>query len=358
MALASTRPPRHLPRVTEPVRPSVRLGTPGEMALALPMLLGYQPTESLVVSTLFGPRFAVGLTLRFDLDDLEPLDAAVDELCTRLEFADADAAFLAVYTQRRFSGGRPPYAEVIDALVDASSVPFRDALLIRRGKWWSYLCADRSCCPKDGTRFARQSTELSRLQASLVMSGSAVLADRSALVDSVGIDPKADSDAQRELVRAALSDLAGTAPLARRAELVALVESLVIHLADPRAEIDGGDAARVAALLRDVGARDDLLLQVVSPRRREEVLRVLRALVRRVPAPYDAPVATVLAWFAYAAGDGTLANIALDRALRTDPDYSLARLIETSLDRQLPPSVLEEVVRGAAHDIDARDAAG
>jgi hypothetical protein len=66
----------------------------------------------------------------------------------------------------------------------------------------------------------------------------------------------------------------------------------------------------------------------------------------------------VLAWFAYAGGDGTLANIALARALRSDPDYSLARLVETSLDHQLPPSVLDEVVRGAARDIEARDAAG
>lgn len=344
--------------MTEPIRPSVRLGSPGEMALAIPMLLGYQPTESLVVSCLNGPRFAVGLTLRFDLDDLEPRDEAIEELAARLDVADADAAFLAVYTQQRSSRGRLPYADLVHELLDTTGVPVRDALLIRRSKWWSYLCADQSCCPVAGSRFGRQSTELSRLQTALVLSGSAVLPDRSALVESIGADANADTDAQRDLVSDALCELDQAAPLARRAELLALIESLVIQLADPRATLDDSDAARVAALVNDIGARDDLLLQAVSPARREEVLRVLRVLVRRVPAPYDAPVATVLAWFAYASGDGTLANIALARALRTDPDYSLARLIETSLDRQLPPSVLEEVVRGAARDIDARDAAG
>ena len=105
-------------------------------------------------------------------------------------------------------------------------------------------------------------------------------------------------------------------------------------------------------------ARDDLLLQAIPAKRRDEVLRVLRSVVRQVPSPYDAPIATTLAWFAYAAGDGTLANVALSRAFATDPDYSLALLIEASLDRQLPPSALVDVMRGAARDIEARDAAG
>jgi Domain of unknown function (DUF4192) len=328
------------------------------MALALPMLLGYYPTESLVVSALTGPRFAVGLTLRFDLDDLDPLDMAARELAQRLDAAGADAAFIAVYTDARRVAGRLPHSDLIAALLDEPSLRIRDALLVRRGRWWSYLCADQACCPRSGNRLGRQSTELSRLQTALVLSGSAVLADRSALVESIAVDPDASSAAQRRLVTGALRTVATMSPAARRSELVAVTDWLVVRSADPRAELDDRDAALVAALIGDVFARDDLLIQAVSPGRREDILRVLRVLVRRIPAPYDAPVATVLAWFAYATGDGTLANIALSRALRSDPDYSLARLIETSLDHQLPPSVLDEVLRGAARDIDARDAAG
>jgi hypothetical protein len=85
---------------------------------------------------------------------------------------------------------------------------------------------------------------------------------------------------------------------------------------------------------------------------------VLRAAVRRTPPPHDAPLCTALAWFSYADGDGTMANLALDRALGSDPDYSLGLLIEASLERQLPPDALVEVIEGAMRDLDAWDAAG
>jgi hypothetical protein len=76
-----------------------------------------------------------------------------------------------------------------------------------------------------------------------------------------------------------------------------------------------------------------------------------------VPPPFDAPVCATLAWIAYAGGDGVVANIALDRALTTDPDYPLARLIGDALDRQVPPWILEEVMRSAARDLKAAGAA-
>jgi hypothetical protein len=322
------------------------------------MLLGYQPAESLVVCALHGPRHAVGLTMRFDLDAFDDLDGAADELAHRLEITGADGAFVAVFTEQRSSQGRLPYAELVAAIVKRSEVGMKDAVLVRRGRWWSYLCRDVECCPKAGRRIVRRTEELNRLQTALVLSGNTVLADRATLVESVAFDRGIDVAAQRRRILEAQRAVAGAPAGACRAELRELVRRLAARLEDPRAPVDDGEAARFAALVLDIDARDDLLLQAVPPRHRDDVLRVLRAVVRQVPAPYDAPLATVLAWFAYAAGDGTLANIALDRALDTDPGYSLALLIETSLDRQLPPSVLEGVVRGAARDIAARDAAG
>jgi hypothetical protein len=90
--------------------------------------------------------------------------------------------------------------------------------------------------------------------------------------------------------------------------------------------------------------------------RRVTLLRVLSEAVRRLPPPYDAAVCASLAWVAYANGDGVVANIALDRALETDPTYSLALLIDDALYRQVPPSALQAVMRGAAHDLRAREA--
>lgn len=322
------------------------------------MLLGYYPAESLVVSFLTGDGSAVGLTLRFDLDGFASPGEAASELVSRGEKARAVAAFLAVYTDERFFGDDLPHLDLMDELVDHPALGVREALLVRGNRWWSYLCAGMRCCPPEGTPFGPDSAALTSLEASLVLSGSAVLTDRNELVASIATEASAANPAQRRRMTMARKRVEAMPPEERRTKLAGLIEMLVVFLADPRGVMTDREAAEIAALCGDIGARDDLLIEAISPRRRDEVLTVLRAVVRRVPSPHDAPVCAVLAWFAYAAGDGTLVNIALDRALGSDPTHSLALLIETSLEQQLPPSMIEEVVRGAARDIAARDAAG
>ncbi len=52
-----------------------------------------------------------------------------------------------------------------------------------------------------------------------------------------------------------------------------------------------------------------------------------------VPAP-----ASLLAFIAWQTGEGALANIAIERALAADPDYSMAHLIGQAVSAGLPPS--------------------
>jgi hypothetical protein len=322
------------------------------------MLLGYQPTESLVISCLHGDRAALGLTLRYDLDLLGPAAEAAEEIAARAELAGADSVLLAVYTEQEHGAGELPHADLIGELLDHPDVWVSDALLVHHNRWWSYLCDGDGCCPAEGISIEGDTAELTTLEASMVLSGGAVLSNRASLVASLAIDTSADSAAQRRRVTRARTRVAGMSPGRRRLELAKLVERLVKRLHDPRGEIRDAEATLMAALCEDIAARDDLLLQAASSQRRADLLGMLRMAVRRVPPPHDAAVCTVLAWFAYAVGDGTLANIALDRALGSDPSYSLALLVESGLDRQLPPSVIQEVVNGAARDIAARDAAG
>jgi hypothetical protein len=48
----------------------------------------------------------------------------------------------------------------------------------------------------------------------------------------------------------------------------------------------------------------------------------------------------VTGFVAWQAGDGALANITVEAALRADPGYSLARLLSLALRSALPPSRL------------------
>lgn len=243
------------------------------------------------------------------------------------------------------------------AIRDEPRLDVVEAVLLGRRRWWSY-CEEVGCCPPEGRPLEQRSTALTTLAAAYALTGSAVLPDRAALASSVGVEPDADTPEQRRCLLAAGERASRLTVADRRGSLLALVDTLAERLTDPRRSVADTEAVQLATLARDVAARDDVLLQAVSPARREQVLRVLRAAARRTPSPYDAPLCTMLAWFAYADGDGTLANIALERALRSEPDFPLALLVRASLDRQLPPSSLMEVMGGAAREIAERDAAG
>ena len=56
-------------------------------------------------------------------------------------------------------------------------------------------------------------------------------------------------------------------------------------------------------------------------------LRLWSDLTRLARPGYVAAPASLLAFVAWQAGDGALANVALDRALADDPRYSMARLL-------------------------------
>ena len=69
--------------------------------------------------------------------------------------------------------------------------------------------------------------------------------------------------------------------------------------------------------------------------------------------------ASLLAFVAWQAGDGALANIALDRALADDQRYSMARLLRRAIDSGAPPSMarLPMTPEEVAATYDAQEAA-
>ena len=64
--------------------------------------------------------------------------------------------------------------------------------------------------------------------------------------------------------------------------------------------------------------------------------RLIR-LCAMLPDELAAPVLTVLASFTWWRGDGALARVALARALRCNPDYRLAQLLEQMVDLAIRP---------------------
>jgi hypothetical protein len=335
----------------------VTISSPSDVICAVAQVLGFTPTESVVAVCTHGRRCRFGLAMRFDLDlasEIAPFVAAID---TRTRHENPDGVFIIVFADALPGGGDLPYRDLIARLTDRLGGLVLDVLLVAGHRWWSYLCDEPRCCGPDGTPIDPHSAGATALTAAYALAGQGALPDRDAVVRSIAYDGRA-ATAMAERIAEALRDQAEQRQPARRRAVRALVERLTTELVDPRAGVSDHDAAELVAFCHDVIVRDEVLVGAVKPRGREVLLRVLRDVVRRIPPPLDAPICATLAWVAYASGDGALANVALDRALSTDPDYSLALLIADSLRRQVPPGVLEEVMREAGRDLRGRSAAG
>lgn len=331
--------------------PVARLRGPGDVAAALPHLCGFVPTESLVVVALQGPRSRVRLTLRVDLPGVEQERPLADEVVQRMRHAQADGVLLVVCTEGDSDAGGLPRRQLVRRLrraLDRAGVSCDDALLIRGGRWWSYRCSDPRCCPAEGTPLGASGGQgLTLLQARSALQGRAVLASRADLVAALAPPAGSEAVALRRLLDAVDAERAGAGADRPTAGAGALQEwrDALVQAGQPPLVLPDPLAARLAASLADVVVRDEVLTWLLDDH--DALLTLLLALAARCPAPWDAPVCAILGWVAHGRGDGGLANVALDRALVSQPGYSLALLSRQALEGQLPPSEVRNLLEGS-----------
>ena len=182
------------PTPSSPTAPDrVRLSTPGQIVAAVPYLIGFRPERSGVVICL--RRRMVGLTMRFDLD--APDEEVHDTIRARLAAESADSAILVIFDAPDASRrGRPggAVADRLTAVIRGCGVELQDAIGIRHGRYWSYLCRDRSCCPTHGLPVpAGADGDYTRVAAGFVAAGVAPLDTREALRACVEPGPLADA---------------------------------------------------------------------------------------------------------------------------------------------------------------------
>lgn len=329
--------------------PIARMTTPGEIVAVVPTLCGFVPQESLVLIALRGERQRLGLTLRCDLPRPDREQRLAEGLVDRLATDGARAVLALVYTEQGDAGPEPVRAGLVAAVEAASrarGLELQDALLVRAGRWRSYTCREPSCCPPDGVPVDVPATPaLQLVSAEAALQGRAVLPSRDDLVRSVAA-PRllAAAQAEQHLDRAAalwLAALRTDSPRMLRREALRTTRALL----DRPGELQPAEAAALAVALHDVLVRDEIATWALD--RPDALLALLLAAVRQVVPPYDAPLCSLLAWVAYAAGDGGLANVALDRALASDPQYNLARLLRQCLDGSVGPDEVRAVLLGA-----------
>ncbi|HEU5035244.1 MAG TPA: DUF4192 domain-containing protein [Mycobacteriales bacterium] len=320
----------------------VKLRELGDIVSAVPHLLGFHPTESLVAVSLRGPRERLSFSLRLDLLPSEHDDEVASMFAERMKQAKADAVLLFVYTDAPHDGVDLPRRQLIETLVRRLPMPVRDAVLVTAERLWSYVCADPHCCPPEGRRRDPQSPGTLALQAAHALHGDAVLPSRDAVVAAVSpIGGIAARSMQQALNRAAAAYACiGASDFLESSRQ--LMAEVMDRYADPPARLSDDETAQLVLALHDHVFRDEALLRC---RRDEDLMRtLLQDLARRAMPPSDAPVCTLLGFVAYLKGEGVVAMTALERALDTDPSYSLARLLLAALQRQMTPRELRRIL--------------
>jgi hypothetical protein len=320
----------------------VRLRGPADVLSSLPHLLGFHPTESLVIMCLSGPRRRQRLVMRVDLPAVADEAQIAVELAERVAHEDADSVVIICYTAGPDAGDKLPRADLVDGLMELlvdRDIEVHDAYLARGTRWWSYVCTNVRCCPRAGTELADAvSAAAGVLAAEAVWRGSATMPDRAALAASIEPDAAAVAASQQMLDHVGGGAVASRSP----ATVVALARSLLGRYREGGPGLSGAEAARMRSGLRDVRVRDEIATWGLDPDP-EALLLLLTDLARACPAADAAPACTLLAWVAYLHGNGSLANVALDRALACEDAYSMALLLQDALAAQLPPAAIRRI---------------
>jgi hypothetical protein len=342
----------------EPV--GVRIRDGGEIAAAVPHLLGFRPRESVVLLGLGGDSGRrVGLTVRADIPPAEHAESLAAVLARSLCTDRPDAAVVVVFSEdpdeRRPGEPDIPHRELVREMVRALAelgVPVGDALLVRDGRWWDYDCPYECCGPGGGRPLP---TEVTELEVAAIATGTVVERDRDDLLARIAPPPGRD----RGAMAAACARVAvecSAAVLDSGLEAVAAQSWTAIRDAAarcrPGAPVAGGrltdaEVARVVWGLRDGDVRDRAIGLALGPEA-AAAEQLWTECTRRAPAPLDAAPATLLGISAWLRGDGAMANVALTRALESEPGYGLARLLAEALAACVTPSDLRTMLAEAS----------
>ncbi|MDQ1656492.1 MAG: hypothetical protein QOD41_1575 [Cryptosporangiaceae bacterium] len=311
------------------------------MVAALPYLLGFHPEESIVLVGLRGHSEVV-VTIRGDLPDpaAEPVGGrAMAAHLARSAVTDGVTHAVVIVVTRAGDPGSLPrrrLAEHTARALRGHGLTVLDQLCVRDGRYWSYTCADRGCCPPEGT--VPPPVGGGSVAVGTVAAGRVVLPGRPALVAT--LEPaRADPDLERAFGGAgsaqdALARRRGLAVAA--AEGVTAIAAEVVRRADGGGVLTAGAVASHAVALALPAVRDGCLRWIGGPLSGAAESLWLELARRALPA-YVAPAATILGMYAYARGDGAFARVCTDRALKCDPAYALAELLNDALDYGISP---------------------
>lgn len=360
-----------------PTASQITLRSPAELADALPYMLGFHPTDSLVLVAVHGEGGRFGGRLRVGIPSVptewaDTARQAAETLIRGSERRGGKPDGIVVYlcqdplageSAQRVMTRLRPLAHRLRLACGALDVPVMEALCLSDGRYWSYTCPDERCCPAEGNPMALPGTSVMaaaatfagiRVRGSLKeierrlapLEGAQAVEQEKALERAaVALVPKILDGASREEVGAETLALART--LMRRMTLAPPAET------GPGADdwddalLDHDEAAAMIIGLQDREIRD-IAAEWMEDEEAAPALRLWRALARRCVGVYGEHAAaplTLAGWVSWSTGDEPTARIVLGLALQADADYRFAQLLHHACNEGIDPEGLRECLR-------------
>ncbi|MET9538292.1 DUF4192 family protein [Streptomyces sp. NPDC006553] len=155
-------------------RTRITLRGPAELADALPFVLGFHPTDSVVLVALHGEHGRFGGRVRLGIPrSPREWTSTADHLAECLVEGgersgtrpDGIVVFLCQDPAPGENGRRVmerlrPFAQRLRTACGTLDIPVYEALCISDGLFFSYCCPDARCCPPDGTPLALSGTSV------------------------------------------------------------------------------------------------------------------------------------------------------------------------------------------------------
>ena len=317
--------------------PDFHLNRPGVLIAALPAVLGFVPEKSLVLVTV--DRGEMGCVMRVDLSD--ELPHSLDHIADVAAAARPDAAIAVIIDEdgancrlcndefRQLAGG-------LTTALAAQGIEMLAVHVVDRvaaGARWH--CAD-GC----GNTGSVEDPSASPLAAAAVLDGRRLYARRAELQEVIEVADPARTDALAEVIRASTPDCTDRPDEAARNDIEAAIAAaaLVAGGTEP------GDAelARLAWALTDLQVRDTLYALAVGENA-DQAEGLWALLSRTLPQPWRVEALVLLAFSAYTRGDGPLAGVSLEAALRSDPTHRMAGMLDTALQSGLRPEKIRDL---------------
>lgn len=287
-------------------KPRVQVSGPGALVAAVPSMMGFVPTESIVCIPLEDGR--VGTVIRSNLGLLADPMAVKSVVRSFAAAGDFDSLIL-------IAVGADPVARqqalrAVSLECQATGHIVADTIHvaeIAEGKRWRNRAGNSGALPDPAT------TETAAAQ---VAAGRQVRGSRDELVAALARTGKGLDAGQRARKRDA------------RVVVRTVVEAIDRHGAGK--ELSDDDIVRVGRALLQPPIRD-VLIGLSTTDRAHPTQDVLAEVARRCRGAARVEALTLVGAFAYVDRNGALAGIALAAALDEDPGHSLSALLRTAL---------------------------